>query len=231
MFFHFLEGELLLIKKPYKWTSFDVVSKIRIILKYRLGIKKIKVGHSGTLDPLASGLMLICTGKYTKRIEEFQNRDKVYTGTFCLGATTPSFDLETEPGNFRDFSAITSESVYATAHSFIGEQLQVPPVFSAIKIDGVRAYEMARSGEDFEIEPKSINIKRFEIKSVELPLVEFEIECSKGTYIRSIANDFGERLGCGAYLKNLYRTRIGEFSIDDAISIEQFEALVIQDKE
>jgi tRNA pseudouridine55 synthase len=230
MFFHFLEGELLLINKPYKWTSFDVVGKIRVMLKYRLGIKKIKVGHSGTLDPLATGLMIICTGKFTKKIDEFQNQDKVYTGTFCLGAITPSYDLESPVQDKKDISELTKEDIIEKSKLFIGEQQQVPPMFSAVKIDGKRAYEMARNGQDFIIEAKTVNIRRFEIKNINLPYVDFEVECSKGTYIRSLARDFGEALGCGAYLSALCRTSIGDFLLQDAITIEQLEALIIQDK-
>lgn len=230
MFFHFLEGELLLINKPYKWTSFDVVGKIRVMLKYRLGIKKIKVGHSGTLDPLATGLMIICTGKFTKKIDEFQNQDKVYTGTFCLGAITPSYDLESPLQDKKDISELKKEDVLEKSKLFLGEQQQVPPMFSAVKIDGKRAYEMARNGQDFIIEPKTVTIKRFDIKNINLPYVDFEVECSKGTYIRALARDFGEALGCGAYLSALCRTSIGDFLLQDAITIEQLEALIIQDK-
>ena len=230
MFFHFLDGEILLINKPLRWTSFDVVGKIRVMLKYRLGIKKIKVGHSGTLDPLATGLMIICTGKFTKRIDEFQNMDKVYTGTFKLGATTPSYDLETKPENSKDISGIKAEDIIEKSKLFLGEQQQIPPMFSAVKVDGKRAYEMARNGQEFEIEAKTVHIKRFEITKVHLPKVDFLVECSKGTYIRSLARDLGEALGCGAYLTQLCRTQIGEFTLTDAISTEQLEALIIQDK-
>jgi tRNA pseudouridine55 synthase len=230
MFFHFLEGEILLINKPLKWTSFDVVGKIRVMLKYRLGIKKIKVGHSGTLDPLATGLMIICTGKFTKRIDEFQNQDKVYTGTICLGATTPSYDLESKIQDVKDISQLKAEDIIEKSKLFVGELQQIPPMFSAVKIDGKRAYEMARKGQEFVIEPKTITIKRFEINNISLPYVDFTVECSKGTYIRSLARDLGEALGCGAHLTSLCRTRIGDFLLEDAITIEQFEALVIQDK-
>jgi tRNA pseudouridine55 synthase len=230
MFFHFLEGEILLINKPLHWTSFDVVGKIRVMLKYRLGIKKIKVGHSGTLDPLATGLMIICTGKFTKRIDEFQSQDKVYTGTFCMGATTPSYDLESKTEDVKDISELKAEDIIEKSKLFIGELQQIPPMFSAVKIDGKRAYEMARKGQDFIIEPKTIHIKRFEITNINLPYVDFLVECSKGTYIRSLARDMGEALGCGAHLTSLCRTRIGDFRLEDAITLEQLEALVIQDK-
>jgi tRNA pseudouridine55 synthase len=230
MFFHFLEGEILLINKPLKWTSFDVVGKIRVMLKYRLGIKKIKVGHSGTLDPLATGLMIICTGKYTKRIDEFQNQDKVYTGTFRLGATTPSYDLESKIENVQDISDLKSEDIIEKSKLFVGELEEIPPIFSAVKIEGKRAYEMARKGQEFIIKPKTITIKRFEINNIDLPHVDFTVECSKGTYIRSLARDLGEAIGYGAHLTSLCRTRIGEFLLEDAITLEQLEALVIQDK-
>jgi tRNA pseudouridine55 synthase len=230
MFFHFLDGEILLINKPLKWTSFDVVGKIRVMLKYRLGIKKIKVGHSGTLDPLATGLMIICTGKFTKRIDEFQNQDKVYTGTFRLGATTVSYDLESPVQNKIDVSGLKPEDILEKSKLFVGEQQQIPPMFSAVKVDGKRAYEMARNGQEFVIEPKTINIKRFEITKIHLPKVDFLVECSKGTYIRALARDFGEALGCGAYLSALCRTKIGDFLLEDAITTEQLEALIIQDK-
>jgi tRNA pseudouridine55 synthase len=230
MFFHFLDGEILLINKPMKWTSFDVVGKIRVMLKYRLSIKKIKVGHAGTLDPLATGLMIICTGKFTKRIDEFQNQGKVYTGTFRLGAITASYDLESPVTNKVDVTGLSHEEIIEKSKLFVGEQQQIPPNFSAVKVDGKRAYEMARKGQDFVIEAKTVTIKRFEITKIHLPKVDFIVECSKGTYIRSLARDFGEALGCGAYLSELCRTKIGEYSLEDAITTEQLEALIIQDK-
>jgi tRNA pseudouridine55 synthase len=231
MFFHFLDGEILLINKPLRWTSFDVVAKIRVMLKYRLGIKKIKVGHAGTLDPLATGLMIICTGKFTKRIDEFQNQDKVYTGTFRLGATTISYDLESPVQNKIDVTGLKHEDIIEKSKLFLGEQQQIPPMFSAVKIDGKRAYDMARKGEEFIIEPKNINIKRFDLTKIHLPKVDFLVECSKGTYIRSLARDYGEALGCGAYLHELCRTKIGDFMLEDALTMEQLEALIIQDKQ
>lgn len=231
MFFHFLEGEMLLIKKPYKWTSFDVVGKIRVMLKYRMGIKKIKVGHAGTLDPLATGLLIVFTGKSTKKIDEVQGLTKVYTGTFTLGATTPSFDLESAPENQTSLEGISNESIIAASKKFIGEIQQVPPIFSALKIDGKKAYDMAREGTEFEMEARPVHIYDFKITDIQLPEVSFEVECSKGTYIRSLAHDFGKALGCGAYLSSLCRTRIGDFSLDDAITLEQLEALVVLEKE
>ena len=231
MFFHFLEGEMLLIKKPYKWTSFDVVGKIRVMLKYRMGIKKIKVGHAGTLDPLATGLLIVFTGKSTKKIDEVQVLTKVYTGTFTLGATTPSYDLESAPENQTSWEGISNEMIIEASKKFIGEIQQVPPIFSALKIDGKKAYDMAREGTAFEMEARTVNIYDFKITDIQLPEVSFEVECSKGTYIRSLANDFGKALGCGAYLSSLCRTRIGDFSLDDAITLEQLEALVVLEKE
>jgi len=231
MFFNFPEGEILYVDKPYKWTSFDVVGKIRFMLKYILGIKKIKVGHSGTLDPLATGLMIICTGKATKKIEGFLNLDKVYSGSMILGAVTPSYDLETEVNQTFDISGITAEDIMETAKKFLGIQNQVPPVFSAIKINGKRAYEMARNNQECIMEPKRINIKRFEITSVQLPVVEFVVECSKGTYIRSLVRDFGESFGNGAYLASLRREAIGTISLSDALSIDQLELLITQEKQ
>ncbi|HOY32507.1 MAG TPA: tRNA pseudouridine(55) synthase TruB [Bacteroidales bacterium] len=228
MFFNFQEGEILYIDKPYKWTSFDVVGKIRYMLKYQLGIKKIKVGHSGTLDPLATGLLIICTGKATKRIEEFLNLDKVYSGTMILGATTPSYDLETEINQTFDISGLTEEDIIQSTCRFIGIQDQIPPVYSAIKINGKRAYEMARNKQECILEPKKIEIRRFEITNIKLPAVEFIVECSKGTYIRSLASDFGASLGCGAHLSTLCRDFIGTISLKDALSIEQLEFLVSQ---
>ncbi len=229
-FFNFPEGEVLFIDKPYKWTSFDVVGKIRFILKHQLGIKKIKVGHSGTLDPLATGLLIICTGKATKRIDEFLNLDKVYSGTFMLGATTPSFDLEPEISQTFDTSSLTEDGIIQNAGKFIGIQNQVPPVYSAIRVQGKRAYEMARNNQAFVLEPKRVHIKSFAITNIQLPLVDFRVECSKGTYIRALARDFGETLGCGAYLASLCRESIGKISLSEALSIQQFEFLVSQQK-
>ena len=229
MFFHFLDGEIIIINKPYKWTSFDVVAKIRTMLKYRVGIKKVKIGHSGTLDPLATGLLVICTGKYTKRIEEFQNQDKVYTGTFHIVSTTASLDLETKNNNRFDISELTPEAIIEASKTFIGEQEQIPPMFSAVKIDGKRAYEIARQGHEVELVARPITIKRFEIKDIKLPYVDFEVECTKGTYIRSLARDLGLALDSGAHLTSLCRTSIGDFSLADAVTLEQLEALVIHD--
>ncbi len=216
MSYHFEQGEVLLIDKPLGWTSFDVVGKIRALLKYKVGLKKLKVGHAGTLDPLASGLLILCTGKYTKRIDEFQAQVKEYTGTFTIGATTPSYDLETEINSNSDYSYVTKELIQNTTHKFTGTIQQLPPIYSAIKIEGKRAYEFARQQQDVELKTREITIDEFEITNINLPEIEFRVVCSKGTYIRSLANDFGKALGCGAYLSVLRRTRIGKFSVSQA---------------
>ncbi|MEI8201784.1 MAG: tRNA pseudouridine(55) synthase TruB [Bacteroidota bacterium] len=226
---NFQEGEILIFDKPLRWTSFDVVNNIRAFLKYNAHIPKLKVGHAGTLDPLATGVLIICTGKYTKRIEEFQAFEKEYTGTFTLGATTPCYDLEKEIDQHYDISHITPTLIYETVKKFIGDILQIPPTFSAIKIDGKRAYKYARNDEEVKIQSKQIYIKEFEITKISLPEVHFRIVCSKGTYIRAIARDLGKELNSGAYLSKLCRTRIGEFTIDKAISIDSFkEALLLE---
>jgi tRNA pseudouridine55 synthase len=224
----FENGSILLIDKPYRWTSFDVVSKVKSLLKHKLNLKKIKIGHAGTLDPLATGLLILCTGKFTKRIEEFQAFDKEYTGSFYLGATTLSYDLEKEVTAAGDISSITSEEIIAAAKFYIGGYEQLPPIFSAKKIQGERAYEFARKGKEVEMKAVTVRIPEFEITSVHLPEVDFRILCSKGTYIRSIAHDFGEKLGCGAYLSALRRTQIGHFHVDTAMSIDQLEEMIMQ---
>jgi tRNA pseudouridine55 synthase len=211
------EGRTLLINKPLHWTSFDVVKKVRNLIRIR------KVGHAGTLDPLATGLLILCTGKFTKRIAEFMAKEKEYTGSFTLGATTPTYDLESTPVWRSDFSGITTEQILAATGRFKGSILQVPPAHSAIKKDGRRVYELARRGEEVRLEPRKIQIKEFEIVAVELPLVYFRVVCSTGTYIRSLAQDFGTVLSCGAYLSSLTRTRIGEFSLPQALSMEEAE--------
>ncbi len=224
----FKEGRVLLINKAPEWTSFDIVNKMRTLLKYKFGIKKIKIGHAGTLDPLAEGLLIICTGAFTKKIDSFQAFDKEYTGSFYLGATTPSYDLETTPNAIFPTAHITEESIREAAQKFEGDSLQVPPVFSAKKIDGQRAYEYARRGQDVKMRNNSIFIKLFEITHIEMPLVHFKIICSKGTYIRSVAHDFGAALGSGAYLNALKRTRIGDFYLKDAITMAMFEDMLAQ---
>ena len=218
------EGQILLIDKPLEWTSFQVVNKVRWLIRKSFGIKKIKVGHAGTLDPLATGLLIICTGKFTKKIDTFQAQEKEYTGTFTLGATTPSYDLETEIDQTFDISDITPEKIHNAVNQFIGEIQQRPPIFSALKKDGKRLYEFARSGEDVDVPNRKITVSEFEITKIELPNVDFRVVCSKGTYIRSLANDFGKALNNGAHLSALRRTRIGEFSVENATHIAAFEA-------
>jgi len=220
------EGQVLLIDKPLEWTSFQVVNKVRWLIRKSFGIKKIKVGHAGTLDPLATGLLIICTGKFTKKIDTFQAQKKEYTGTFTLGATTPSYDLETEIDQTFDISGITSEKIYEAANQFLGEIQQKPPVFSALKKDGKRLYEFARSGKNVEIPFRTVTISEFEITTIEPPKVGFRVVCSKGTYIRSLADDFGKALNNGAHLSALRRTKIGDFSVENAMGIEAFENLL-----
>ena len=227
MNFDFESGEILLINKPLSWTSFDVVKKVRNILRIK------KIGHAGTLDPLAEGLLILCTGKYTKKIEEIQAQEKEYTGHFTVGQTTPSFDLETEIDAEKDISGITEAQLRATAKSFEGLIDQIPPLYSAVKINGERAYTLARRGDTAEIKAKQIEIKSFEITGIALPLVSFKVVCSKGTYIRSLARDFGEKLGCGAHLSKLVRTRIGSYALHNALTIDdilQLRKQSIQDE-
>ncbi len=208
-------GQVLLINKPFQWTSFDVVNKLR----YRLKIKKI--GHAGTLDPLATGLLIICTGKMTKRIEEFMGLEKEYTGRFILGKNTPSHDLETEVSEEKDISHLTNDAIRAAARALTGNISQLPPAHSAIKIGGKRAYQFARKGQNINLKHRDVEVKEFDITQVELPAATFRIVCSKGTYIRSIARDFGEALKVGAYLTDLCRTRIGKYRLEDALNIEE----------
>ena len=215
-------GQVLLIDKPLKWTSFQVVNKLRWEIRQRFNIKKIKVGHAGTLDPLATGLLIICTGKQTKQIDTYQGQVKEYRGTFTLGGTTPSYDLETEIDNTFPTAHITEELLHETTKQFVGEIQQKPPIFSAIKKDGKRLYELARKGETTEIKERTVTVSSFEITKIKLPEVEFRIICSKGTYIRSIAFDYGKALNSGGYLSALRRTKIGNFSVDDAFSVEEF---------
>jgi tRNA pseudouridine55 synthase len=219
----FQEGKVVLIDKPLTWSSFQAVNKVKWSLKKHLGLKKIKVGHAGTLDPLATGLLIVCTGKFTKRIMELQGMEKEYTGTFYLGATTPSYDLETEVNETFPTGHITEELIHQTLPQFIGEIDQKPPVFSAIKKDGKRLYEHARKGEEVEIATRKTTIHEFEITRIALPEVDFRVVCSKGTYIRSLAFDFGKALQSGAHLTALRRTKIGEFSVDNAITPDAFE--------
>ena len=218
----FKNGQVLLIDKPLTWTSFQAVNKIRWHIKQRFNLKKIKVGHAGTLDPLATGLLIICTGKQTKEINTYQGQNKEYTGAFTLGATTPSYDLETEVNETFSIDHITEDLLKQTTQKFIGDIDQKPPIFSAIKKDGKRLYELARKGETTEIKSRKVTVSEFEITKVALPIVEFRVVCSKGTYIRSLAYDFGQALNSGAHLSVLRRTKIGEFSVENAESIEGF---------
>lgn len=222
-----MRDQILLINKPLGWTSFDAVKKVKGILIRRMKAEQghderinLKVGHAGTLDPLATGLLVICTGSNTKKIQEIQDAEKEYTGTFVLGATTASFDLETEPENSRDYSKIGEEDILRAAQELSGKLAQVPPMHSAIKIDGKRAYSHARKGEEKELKAREIEIRQFDICGSALPEVHFRIVCSKGTYIRSIARDFGTILGCGAYLKTLCRTRIGSYTLENSVGPE-----------
>lgn len=220
--YDFREGEILLVDKPLTWTSFDVVNKLRWNLNRKYGVKRFKVGHAGTLDPLATGLLIICTGKSTKLSETLTAENKTYTGTFLLGKTTPSFDLETEFDQEFDISHITEESIREVAASFIGPQKQLPPIFSAKKVDGKRAYDLARKGKEVELKTSDIIIHSFDIEAIRFPEVDFRIESSKGTYIRSIAQDFGKALNAGATLIALRRTNSGELSIENAKSVEDW---------
>lgn len=225
--FNFAEGELLLINKPYKWTSFDVVSKIRNTLKPL----KLKVGHAGTLDPLATGLLIICTGKLTKQIDTYQAEEKEYTGTLVLGATTPSYDMETEVDATFDISGITEEQIHEATKQFIGDISQYPPAHSAVKVNGERLYVKARLGEEVELKKRFVTISEFEITRIALPEIDFRVVCSKGTYIRSLISDFGKALGNGAYLSKLTRTRSGNFLLDNAFELKDLIAYLRTKKE
>jgi tRNA pseudouridine55 synthase len=225
----YLTGQVLLIDKPLEWSSFQVVNKLRWLIRKEYKIKKIKVGHAGTLDPLASGLLIICTGKETKNINTYQAQEKEYTGTITLGATTPSYDLETEVDQTFPLDQLTEELIKETTAQFTGEIQQKPPIFSAIKKDGKRLYELARAGETTEIAARTVTIHEFEITRIELPEVDFRISCSKGTYIRSIAHDFGAAMNNGGHLTALRRTAIGNYRVENAMSIESFEELVLSD--
>lgn len=218
----YISGKLLLIDKPLTWTSFDVVNKIRYHLKKKLGVKNLKVGHAGTLDPLASGLLIICTGKFTKKLNELQGLTKEYTGTITLGSTTPSYDLETEVDQTFNISGINEDDIKKTAQSFIGSSLQTPPIYSAKRIDGEKAYIKARKGEEVKMKQQEVIIEAFDITRLELPEIDFRIVCSKGTYIRSIAHDFGQRMNSGSHLSALRRTMIGEYSIENAQTLDTF---------
>lgn len=218
----FLEGQVLLIDKPLEWSSFHAVNAVKWAIRRGFDLKKIKVGHAGTLDPLASGLLIICTGKATKKIQEIQSLPKEYEGTFTLGATTPSYDLETEIDQEFDTGHVTDEMIRALAKQFTGKIEQKPPIFSAIKKDGKRLYEYARSGKNVTIQARQIEIYSFEILFIRMPEIGFRVNCGKGTYIRSLAHDFGQKLGCGAYLSALRRTKIGEFNVNNALHPKKF---------
>lgn len=219
-------GQILLLDKPLNWTSFQVVNKVRWLIRKSYAIKKIKVGHAGTLDPLATGLLILCTGKLTKKIDTFQAQIKEYTGTITLGGTTPSYDLETEIDQHFDYSTISEEEIVKTTEQFTGEIQQKPPIFSALKKEGKRLYEYARKGEEVEIPTRTITIQSFEITNINLPNINFKVVCSKGTYIRSLAHDFGAALNNGAHLSALRRTKIGDFQVLHAIDMEDFEKSV-----
>ncbi len=212
---NYQEGAVLLFNKPLRWTSFDVVRKVR-------NATKAKIGHAGTLDPLATGLLICCTGKMTKKINEYQAQEKEYTGSFTLGAVTPTFDLESEPEQLKDTSGIDAALLQATVARFLGEQQQLPPIHSAIKQNGKPIYHLARQGVEVKVEPRRVVIKEFELTKIEMPVVFFRVVCSTGTYIRSLANDFGAALGCGGYLSSLCRTRIGEFKLENALEVADF---------
>lgn len=215
--FPYAEGKVLLIDKPLHWTSFDIVRKMRNLIQIK------KIGHAGTLDPLATGLLIVCTGKFTKKINEYMAKEKEYTGHITLGAVTPTYDLESKPEQMKEYSFLTPELIHAATVPFTGTIDQFPPIYSAIKKEGVALYELARRGIEVQPEARKINIYHFEITNISLPILSFKVVCSTGTYIRSLANDFGAALGCGGYLSSLRRTRIGEFEVSEALSMEQFE--------
>ncbi|OEK00528.1 tRNA pseudouridine(55) synthase TruB [Roseivirga sp. 4D4] len=217
---NFLAGQVVLIDKPLEWTSFDVVKKIRNLIRIK------KVGHAGTLDPLATGLLILCTGKKTKSIESFMAEEKEYTGTFTIGQTTPTYDLESEPTHPVEINHITKYHLEEARKKFVGQIEQTPPMHSAIKVDGKRLYELARKGETIARKTRSVIISEFELTKVDLPIIDFRVVCSKGTYIRSLANDFGEQLGVGAHLSSLRRTRIGDFNVDKAYDLEELVTLL-----
>ena len=218
----YLDGQVLLVDKPLEWTSFQVVNKLRWHIRQAFSLKKIKVGHAGTLDPLATGLLIICTGKMTKQIDTFQGQIKTYTGTFVLGSSTPSYDLETEIDQTYPIAHITPEMIHQTTTKFIGEIDQFPPIFSALKKEGKRLYEFARAGQTVKIDSRKVTVQEFKITNIDGSAVDFSITCSKGTYIRSLAHDFGKALESGAHLTALRRTKIGDFSVESAISIDDF---------
>ena len=222
----YINGEILLINKPLGWSSFNVVKKIKYLIQKKYKIKKIKVGHSGTLDPLATGLLVICTGKATKKIQAIQDLPKVYTGEITLGATTNSYDLETEVSKTYKINHINNDLLKKTTKKFIGELSQIPPIFSAIKMNGERLYKKARRGESVKLHPRKIKVFDFKLTNIDMPKIKFEINCSKGTYIRSIANDFGQELNSGGYLSKLRREAIGDYHVSESLDINTFEQLL-----
>lgn len=225
--FNFVDGEMLLIDKPLTWTSFDVVKSLRVFIKKTYKLKKVKVGHAGTLDPQASGLLILCTGKLTKRIDEFQGMDKVYIGQMTLGATTPSYDKETEPDQFFPIDNIQRVDLEKASLKFKGEIEQVPPVYSAIKIAGKRAFKYARKNQEVQINARKVTIHHFDLLNFIPPYLEFSVKCSKGTYIRSLAHDFGKALDNGAYLSELRRTKIGEYSVSEAVTVDALKEKIL----
>lgn len=225
--FHFEEGEVFLIDKPLDWTSFDAVNLIRAVIKRYHGIRKLKVGHAGTLDPLATGLLIICTGRMTKQIDNFQAQEKVYTGTMLIGQTTPTYDLESEPDAFYPTNHITEKMMEEARMTFLGDIMQRPPKFSAIKIQGKRAFEYARSDEEIALKERLVHIEDFKIDTSNFPEIKFEVKCSKGTYIRSLVNDFGKKLNSGACMTSLRRIKIGDFSVDDARDLMDLKKEII----
>ncbi len=227
MEFDFLSGEVLLIDKPYGWTSFDVVNFLRSFIRKMYDIKKLKVGHAGTLDPLATGLLIICTGKKTKEIDKYQGMDKTYIGTMELGATTPSFDKETEPDRYFEYKHLTVDDLEKARQQFIGEIEQTPPVYSAVKIEGKRAFDYARKKKQVKIKTRKVMIHDFQLMNIHLPHVDFMVRCSKGTYIRSLVDDFGKALQSGAHLTGLKRTQIGEYNVSEAFTVEEFRKLIL----
>ncbi|MFN3666929.1 MAG: tRNA pseudouridine(55) synthase TruB [Sediminibacterium sp.] len=218
----YLDGKVILLDKPIDWTSFDVVKKVRILTRIS------KVGHAGTLDPLATGLLIVCTGKFTKKINEYMGMEKEYTGTFTLGATTPTYDLESAPENICDYTHLTTEQIHTATEQFTGPIMQVPPAHSAIKKDGKPVYLAARKGIEVKLEPRPVTIFKFVIEKIELPIIHFRVVCSTGTYIRSLAHDFGAALGVGGYMSSLRRTRIGNFSVEEADSLAVFESRIAE---
>jgi len=216
----FQTGQMLLVEKPIGWTSFDVVNKVRFAIKHKLKVRKIKVGHSGTLDPMATGLLIICTGKWTKALHELQGLDKEYTGEITVGATTATYDKEALPENQKSYTHLTQEMILSKVDDFQGPLNQVPPIFSAIKKDGVAAYQLARRGKEIELEPRAVVIHSFVIEQIDLPKMSFNVHCSKGFYVRSLANDFGHELGTGGYLSALRRTAIGAYRVEDAWNLD-----------